>query len=124
MLQRIANEEAAHRACFLVMKKLASKNSSDEWAHQVSGAMLKGPLQDHVFSLDEVNLESVTEFDAMLETAMVLEQDNVIFHEIIASFVTEPDTLRQLKAIIAEEQKHMESLKQPQKALVEAAFTQ
>jgi rubrerythrin len=124
MLQWIANEEAAHRECFLVMKKLAPKNTSDEWAHQVSGAMLKSSLQDHVFSLDEVDLEAVTDLEAMLETAMVLEQDSVMFYEIIASFVTEPHTLRQLKAIIAEEQKHIEALKERQRALVEAASTQ
>jgi len=124
MLLWVADGEASNRECFLVMKRLALKNSSDEWAYQVSGAMLKSFLQDYDFSVDEVDLEAVTGLNSLLETALVIEQDSVMFYEIIASFVTEPDTLRQLKAIIAEEQKHIESLKEQQKALVEAAFTQ
>jgi len=117
MLLWIANEEAAHRDRFLVMKQLAPGNSSDQWAEQVSGAMLKSSLQDHLFSLDEVDLEVIPDIHALLEAALVLEQDSVMFYEIIASFVTEPGTVNQLKAIIAEEEKHIEALKERQRAL-------
>ena len=123
MLLWIANEEAAHRDCFLVMKQLAPGNSSDQWAEQVSGAMLKSSLQDHLFSLDEVDLETIPDLHALLETALVLEQDSVMFYEIIASFVTEPGTVNQLKAIIAEEEKHIAALKERQRALHAAAST-
>ena len=115
MLLWIANEEAAHKDHFLVMKQLAPGNSSDQWAEQVSGAMLKSSLQDHLFSLDEVDLEAIPDLHALLETALVLERDSVMFYEIIASFVTEPDTVKQLKAIIAEEEKHIEALKERQR---------
>ena len=119
MLLWVANEEAAHRDCFLVMKQLAPGNSSNKWAEQVSGAMLKSSLQDHLFSLDEVDLDAIPDLHALLETALVLEQDSVMFYEIIVSFVTEPDTVNQLKAIIAEEEKHIAALKERQRALQE-----
>jgi rubrerythrin len=115
----VADEEAAHRESFLEMKRLAPGNTSDQWAEQVSGAMLKSSLQDHLFSLDEIDLEAVPGLDALLETALVLEQDSVTFYEIIAAFVTEPDTVNQLKAIIAEEEKHIAALKERQRALRE-----
>ena len=123
MLLWIANEEAAHRNCFLVMKQLAPGNSSDQWAEQVSGAMLKSSLQDHLFSLDEIELETISDLHALLETALVLEQDSVMFYEIITSFVTEPGTVNQLKAIIAEEEKHIEALKERQRTFHAAAST-
>jgi rubrerythrin len=121
MMLWVANEEAAHRDCFLKMKQSAPKGRSEQWAEQVSGAMLKSAVQDHLFSLDEVDLEASADLSTLVETALELEQDSVMFYEIIASFVTEPDILRQLKAIIAEEQKHIESLKERQRAFGESA---
>ena len=120
MLLWFANEEAAHRDCFIKMKRSAPHNRSDEWAAQVSGAMLKTSLQDHLFSLDEVKLESIPDLTTLVATALELEQDSVMFYEIIASFVTDPDTLGQVTAIIAEEQKHIEALKERQRALLVA----
>ena len=121
MLLWIADEEAAHRNCFLNMKKSAPTSGSEKWAAQVSGALLKSSVQDHLFSLDEVDLRSITDPQQLLTTALELEQDSVMFYEIIASFVTKPDTLKQLKAIIAEEQKHIETLKVRQETLLQAA---
>jgi rubrerythrin len=117
MLLWIANEEAAHRDCFLAMRRAVPVNSSEEWAEQVSGALMKSSLQDHLFSLDEVDLGVVPDVHSLLETALVLEQDSVMFYEIIASFVADPDTVNQLKAIIAEEEKHIAVLKERQRAL-------
>ncbi len=122
MLLWFANEEAAHRDCFISMKQSAPSNRSDEWAAQVSGAMLKSSLQDHLFSLDEVELESIPDLAALVATALELEQDSVMFYEIIASFVTEPEILGQVTAIIAEEQKHIEALKERQKALLHGSL--
>jgi rubrerythrin len=124
MLSCLANEEAAHRDCFLEMKKSAPKSGSEDWAEQVSGAMLKNSMQDHLFSLDEVDLTSDTDLNTLLATALELEQDSVMFYEIIASFVTKPDILKQLNAIIAEEQKHIETLTERQAALLEPAVPQ
>jgi rubrerythrin len=120
MLLWFANEEAAHRDSFIRMKRSVPQNRSDAWAAQVSGAMLKTSLQDHLFSLDEVKLESLPDLATLVATALELEQDSVMFYEIIASFVTEPDTLAQVTAIIAEEQKHIEALRERQKALLVA----
>jgi rubrerythrin len=124
MLFWLANEEAAHRDCFLKMKKSAPKSGSEDWAEQVSGAMLKSSMRDHLFSLDEVDLASSTDLNTLLATALELEQDSVMFYEIIASFVTKPHILTQLNAIIAEEQKHIETLRERREAFLEPAVPQ
>lgn len=124
MLLYLANEEGVHRDCFLKMKKSAPTSGGEEWAEQVSGAMLKSSMQDHLFSLDEVDLGSIADLNTLLATALELEQDSVMFYEIIASFVTKPDILKQLKAIIAEEQKHIETLRERQEAFLEPAIPQ
>src|SRR5690606_26167796 len=76
MLQWVANEEAEHRNRFLAMKKLAPRSSDEKWAEQVGGTLLKSSLQDHIFSLDEVDLAATTDLQALLDTALVLEQDS------------------------------------------------
>lgn len=124
MLLWLADEEAAHRSSFLDMQKSTPQSGDEEWAEQVSGALLKSSVQDHLFSLDEVDPGSITDPWQLLATALELEQDSVMFYEIIAAFVTKQDTLMRLKAIIAEEQKHIETLKERQKTLPEPAFAQ
>ncbi len=124
MLQWVANEEAEHRNRFLAMKKLAPRSSDEKWAEQVGGTLLKSSLQDHIFSLDEVDLAATTDLQALLDTALVLEQDSVMFYEIIASFVSEPDILQQVTAIVAEEQKHIEALEERKRSLGDSSSSQ
>ena len=119
MLFWFAEQEMRHRDFFVKMKTSLSDESSSRWAEQLSGAILRGAVADHLFSMDEVDPDSITDVKALLQIAIDLEQDSVMFYEIIASFVTEPKSLEQLKAIINEEQKHIELFRERQRALGE-----
>jgi rubrerythrin len=120
MLFWFAEQEKRHRDFFVKMKSSLSDESSSRWAEQLSGTILKGAVADHLFSLDEVDLDSIADVNELLQVALDLEQDTIMFYEIIASFITERKILEQLKAIIKEEQKHIELFRERQGELDEA----
>jgi rubrerythrin len=117
MLFWFAEQEARHRDFFLKMKNSLKDGTADRWVEQLSGAMLQGAVDDHLFSMDEVDLDTIGDVRTLVDIAIGLEQDTVMFYEIIASFVTEPEVLHQLKAIINEEQKHIELFRERQQYL-------
>jgi rubrerythrin len=108
MLFWFAQQEKLHRDFFVEMKRTLIAAGARHWEEQLSGAMLKSAMANHLFSLDEVDVDSIPDVKGIVDTALGLEEDTVMFYEIIASFVTDPDVLQKLKAIINEEQKHIE----------------
>lgn len=112
-----AEQEKRHRDFFIDTKRSLSRGSGERWAEQLSGAMLRDGVADHLFSMDEVSLDSIPDVQSFFQIAIGLEHDTVMFYEIIASFVSEPNTLAQLKVIINEELKHIELFKERQMAL-------
>jgi rubrerythrin len=120
MLFWFAEQEKHHRDLFIKMKTSLNDEIGKRWAEQLSGAMLKDAVADRLFSLDEVDVDSIPDVKAVVQIAIGLEQDTVMFYEIIASFVTEPKVLQQLEAIINEEKKHIESFRERQAELEEA----
>jgi rubrerythrin len=119
MLFWFAEQEKSHRDFFIKMKASLNDESGDRWAEQLSGAILKSTVSNHLFSMDEVDIDSIPDVKALVHIALSLEEDTVMFYEIIASFVTEPKTLQQFKTIINEEQQHIELFKERQMALDE-----
>ncbi len=117
MLFWFAKQEKRHRDFFITMKRALRSGGPDRWAEQLSGALLRGGLADHFFSMDEVNLDAVRDVATFFQIAIALEQDTVTFYEIIASFVTDQDTLERLTAIINEEHKHIELFRDRQTSL-------
>ena len=117
MLFWFAEQEKCHREFFIKMKSSLHLGGEDRWAEQLSGALLRGGLADHLFSMDEVDLDAIRDVRTFCQIAIDLEQDTVMFYEIIASFVTDSNTLEQLMAIINEERKHIELFRERQLSL-------
>jgi rubrerythrin len=116
-LSWFAEQEKRHRDFFIKMKRSLTRGGGERWAEQLSGAMLRDGLADHLFSTDEVDLDSIRDVKMFFQIAIDLEQDSVTFYEIIASFVSDLETLNQLNAIIDEELKHIELFRQRLKSL-------
>jgi rubrerythrin len=119
MLFWFAEEEKRHRDFFIKIKTSLNDESGKHWVEQLSGAVLKDAVADRLFSLDEVDVDSIPDVKALVQIAISLEQDTVMFYEIIASFVTEPKVLQQLESVINEEQKHIELFRARQAAFDE-----
>ncbi len=117
MLFWFAEQEKRHREFFIKMKRALPHGAEERWAEQLSGALLRGGLADHLFSMDEVDLDAIRDVKMFCRIAIGLEQDTVMFYEIIASFVTDSNTLEQLTALINEERKHIELFRERQLSL-------
>ena len=112
MLAWLADEEVRHRARFVEMKRstkiLAAR---EQWADEASGAVLQSVIGDHAFSLDDLDPVTLQNEAALMRLAIEFEEDGILFYEMIRSFVSEPDALLQLDAILNEERQHVDLFK-------------
>jgi rubrerythrin len=59
--------------------------------------------------MDLSKIESVQE---LIELAMEHEKDTIIFYQMLQSFIDDPETMKELDEIIAEEEQHIKLLKE------------
>jgi rubrerythrin len=112
MLLWLADEEVRHRAQFVEMKRRTGiLKTHEQWADEASGAVLQSVIGDHAFSLDDLDPRMLQEEDELMRIAIEFEQDGILFYEMIRSFVSEPNALLQLDAILSEERDHVEMFK-------------
>jgi rubrerythrin len=74
--------------------------------------MLQNLVGDQTFSLDDANLSELDSVKKLIEVAIELENDTIIFYQMFHSFIEDSDTLKGLDEIIAEENKHIEMLRE------------
>jgi len=108
VLCMLADEEAGHRELFCQMKAALPERSGNGWADELSGAILQSAMEKGALSLQEVDFRAIETEEALMEKAIEFEQDGILFYEIIGSFVSDPEVLKNIDAIIAEERKHIE----------------
>jgi rubrerythrin len=105
----LADQEVQHAAFFSRLRQTHLEHRSD-YHETPEGALLQDYLGKHALSLDEVDLEHLTDTLQVLQVAVEFEKDTVLFFHMISGFVTEQRALAQLDAIIREEQRHIEIL--------------
>jgi rubrerythrin len=109
MLSWLADEEERHRARFVEMKRATGiLKMREDWADEASGAILQSVIGDHAFSLDDFDPRTLQDEGQLMRLAIEFEQDGILFYEMIRSFVSEPNALLQLDAILVEERQHVE----------------
>jgi rubrerythrin len=113
----LAEQEQQHRNRFMEMKDSSKVGSDSSLAEQVGVGILREAVDRHAFSLEEVNFESIRDEKELMKSAIEFEQDVLIFYEIIRSFITEPDALKNMDEIIKEEQKHVAFFLERRKAM-------
>jgi rubrerythrin len=106
LLTRLADDEAAHAQWFADFGARAGQVEVDEQLADMGSSLLRGIVGTETFSLGEVDLTSLQGVKDVLEAAIELEEDTVIFYRMIAGFVADDATIEHLQAIIEEEQDH------------------
>lgn len=109
LLGWLADEEVRHKAVLTSMKEEEvdrPKSSSSGPFVSLSQQALRAAMGRHVFSLDELELESITGEMEILRAAIVFEEDTILFFEFIASFVSDAGPLSTLERIRQEELNH------------------
>lgn len=112
LLRWNADEEMQHREHFIRMKKKVRLVENADLADQMGGFILQNAVSDHAFSLEDADFSALSDEDALLRTAIGFEEDSLTFYEILESFVTEPDALREVHRIMDEERKHIALLEE------------
>jgi rubrerythrin len=120
-LRWLAEEEVRHAQFFAGLKEQSVVGRQAFPREDVSdNSLLQDLLGDRVFSLDDLDLSSVSDLRSLLQQAIEFEKDTILFFEMIKSFIEEDAALRQLELIIEEEQRHIATLERlPAKGMIQ-----
>jgi rubrerythrin len=108
----LANEERDHKKWFESLKRVAQEAEARGQSVEISSEALRSLVGGQKFSLDEVDLSKIESVQELIELAMEHEKDTIIFYQMLQSFIDDPETMKELDEIIAEEEQHIKLLKE------------
>ena len=76
-------------------------------------------MGDQKFSLAEVDLSKIESAQELIDLAIEHEKDNILFYQMLQSFLDNPETMKELDEIIAEEEQHIKLLMKCEIEMVE-----
>ena len=106
----LAYQEYEHIKWFEKLKAEMKTTEGDQKVAEISEPMLQSLVGDQTFSLDDADLSRLESVEKLIELAIELERDTIIFYQMLQSFIEDSDTLKGLDEIIAEENRHIELL--------------
>lgn len=72
--------------------------------------ILQGVLGVQAFSISEVDFSKIENLKTLLEKSIEFEMDTILFYEIISAFVEDNEAIKNLAAIIDEENRYVQQL--------------
>ena len=114
----LADEERDHAEWFGKLKRIAEEVEAGAQMVDLSAKVLRGMVGDQKFSLGEVDLSKIENAQELIELAIEHENDTILFYQMLQSFIDDPETMRELDAIIAEEQQHIKLLQECEDGMV------
>jgi rubrerythrin len=103
----LADQELQHMSAFTEIKeRIGDKEDPALSISSLSSQILRDAMGRHAFSLDELRIDSIQDEAEILEAAVQLEDDAILFFEFISAFISDPGALYTLEQIKAEELKH------------------
>jgi len=112
VLTCLADQEQEHAQWFEKLKRVVGEGEGSMDTEELSGTALGNLVGDQKFSLGEVDLSEIENVDKLIELAIEHEEDTIIFYRMLKSFLEAPEIQKELDNIIAEENRHIEMLKQ------------
>ncbi len=106
----LADEEAQHAKWFEDFGKKLPKKEADPALAAMARTLLHDALGPRAFSLDEADLSSMDSIKQLIGAAVEMENDTVLFYEMIAGFVEDKEDSIRLGEIIAQEEEHSKKL--------------
>jgi rubrerythrin len=110
MFTKLASDELEHQKWFESLRDQIKPTGITPELEEMGKTMLQDIVGDRAFSITEVDLAKIKNVKALLETAIELENDTIIFYEMIAGFITDEHTSKGLQKIIDEETRHVSVL--------------
>ncbi|NNF98602.1 MAG: ferritin family protein [Desulfobacteraceae bacterium] len=111
-LKWAADQEASHAEFFLNMNpdKLVPVRMSK--LEQIGRALIEDAIGEHSFSLDAEDLSDTDCLSRLLLKSIQLEEDTLIFYELLGNMIEGDPASRQLEIIMREEKNHILKLKE------------
>lgn len=106
----LAEEERKHAAWFAGLMEKTPATNADPGLEAMARRVMQDALEDKSFSLDDEDFSRMETVAQVLTAAIALEEDTVLFYEMLQGFIPDQDTREELGAIIAEEKRHAEAL--------------
>ena len=110
LLLFLADQEYEHAQWFEGLKKRVKESDPGGDVAEIDGAMLQSLVGNQRFSLNDVDVSNLDSVKGLLEVAIELEKDTILFYQMLQTFIDDPATLEDLNEIIAEENRHIEML--------------
>ena len=120
LLQRMADEEVSHREWFAALKSDLDSGVKNPFIEEMSRQVFKDLVGGQSFSLKEVDFSKVGSTHELISIFIEFEQDTVLFYELIAPFIEDEQTRGHLQRVIAEENRHIDRLRELKEAGVAA----
>ncbi|MEJ5301096.1 MAG: ferritin family protein [Thermodesulforhabdaceae bacterium] len=117
LLERLAREERIHRERFLELKREIDKAYKPDAVEKISRFLTAEAIGTRLFSLESQKVSSISSIEEAIQLAITLEEDSLIFYELLKSLSDRTDSIQILDRIISEEQSHMVTLKEIAKSL-------
>ena len=108
----LADQEHEHAQWFEKLKDETKTAAGEQKVVEIGEAMLQNLVGDQTFSLDDANLSELGTVESLIELAIELEEDTILFYQMLQAFIEDSDTLEGLNEIIAEENRHIEILRE------------
>ncbi len=113
VLRRLAEDEVQHCDWFMELKQAHFEATGPPDPMEIKGGeLLQSIVGSQTFSLDEVDPREFDTPEGILSAAVGFEKDTILFYEFLQSFVTDPETLENLRTLIEEENQHVKILEE------------
>ena len=107
----LAEQEVEHRNTFAAIKeRLAGESERDPALLELGKDVLRSAMGHHVFSLDDLEIDSLRGEEEILRAALLFEEDTLLFFEFISPFVSDRRVNDMLDKIKSEELHHKQIL--------------
>ena len=111
-LQWLADQEVDHAKWFEKLKQTVVADINDPTLEKMGRALLRDAIGVQNFALKDADFSDMNRLEDLLTLAIEFEKDTVLFYTMLRSFIEDQETLDQLDAIIAEENRHAQLLQE------------
>lgn len=112
LLLWMAEEEVKHTRWFTELKQEIETRSFNPFMEEMSRKVFGGLLGDKSFSHREVDFSKVNRIEDLIRLFIEFEKDTILFYETLIPFIEDNNTLHYVTKIIAEENNHVQKLKE------------
>ncbi len=112
MLDWISREEMKHAEWFADLKVNLADRPENPISEEMHKEMFEEMIGEQSFSLREVDFSEIDSMEELIRVFIEFEKDTILFYEMLQPFIQEEEALNHLKDIIAEENRHIDHLRE------------